>query len=131
MSLDPILEASLAVQLHFVTVVPAFALGTWLIFASRKGAKPHRTLGAVYLALMTITATAAIFVQELNPGHFIWLHAFVALTYWSVFRALWSIRRKRIDLHKRAMLGLYIGGLLIAGGFTFLPGRVMYRMFFN
>ncbi len=29
------------------------------------------------------------------------------------------------------MLGTFIGGILIAGGLTFLPGRVMYNVFFG
>jgi uncharacterized membrane protein len=29
------------------------------------------------------------------------------------------------------MRGLYFGGLMIAGALTFLPGRIMYRMFFG
>jgi uncharacterized membrane protein len=29
------------------------------------------------------------------------------------------------------MRGLYIGGLIIAGLLTFIPGRIMYRMFFG
>jgi uncharacterized membrane protein len=28
-------------------------------------------------------------------------------------------------------LGVYIGGLIIAGAFTFYPGRLMYRLFFE
>src|SRR5579862_3815673 len=50
MDLKPILDAPFAVKLHLATVVPAFALGTWLIFFSRKGAPVHRALGAIYLA---------------------------------------------------------------------------------
>ena len=42
MSLAPLFAAPFAVQLHVFTVVPAFALGTWLIFLSRKGARRHR-----------------------------------------------------------------------------------------
>ena len=29
------------------------------------------------------------------------------------------------------MRGLYFGGLIIAGLLTFLPGRIMHRMFFG
>jgi uncharacterized membrane protein len=32
MTLEPLLQAPLAVQLHVATVLPAFALGTWVIF---------------------------------------------------------------------------------------------------
>jgi len=29
------------------------------------------------------------------------------------------------------MIGLYVGALLIAGAFTFLPGRLMHQIFFG
>ena len=37
--------------LHLATVVPAFAIGTWLL-VRRKGSPSHRALGRVYLVLM-------------------------------------------------------------------------------
>jgi uncharacterized membrane protein len=80
---------------------------------------------------MTVTATAAIFIHQLRPGSFSLLHLFVVLTYWSVFSAIWNLRRKNIRGHQMAMIGLYVGGLLIAGGLTFLPGRIMHRLFFG
>ena len=131
MNFAPVAEAPLAIRIHLATVVPAFLLGTWLIFFSRKGARMHRAIGAAYLVLMTITATAAIFIRQLRPGSFSLLHLFVVLTYWSVFSAIWNLRRKNIRGHQMAMIGLYVGGLLIAGGLTFLPGRIMHRLFFG
>lgn len=126
-----IAEAPLAIRLHLLTVIPAFALGTWLLFLSRKGSPPHRALGFAYLGLMTVTAVIALFIQALRPGHWSWIHLFVPLTFWSVSMAIWRIRKGDIAGHKRAMHGLYFGGLLIAGGFTFFPGRLMYRLFFE
>jgi uncharacterized membrane protein len=131
MNFSAVTEASLPIQIHLATVVPAFVLGTWLIFFSKKGSPIHRTLGKIYLVLMTITAITTIFVRQLNPGHLSWLHLFIPLTAWGVFNALWSIRRRDFKSHQRSMLGLYLGGLLIAGGLTFLPGRVMHRLFFG
>jgi uncharacterized membrane protein len=29
------------------------------------------------------------------------------------------------------MIGVYVGGLLVAGGLTFIPGRLMWRVFFG
>jgi uncharacterized membrane protein len=29
------------------------------------------------------------------------------------------------------MIGLYIGGILIAGGLAFMPGRIMHEMVFG
>jgi uncharacterized membrane protein len=131
MNFAAVAEAPLAVKIHLATVVPAFFLGTWLIFFSRKGSPVHRIAGATYLVLMTVTATAAIFIRQLRPGSFSLLHLFVLLTYWSVFSALWNLRRKNIRGHQAAMIGLYVGGLLIAGSLTFLPGRIMHRLFFG
>jgi uncharacterized membrane protein len=131
MNLAPLADAPLAVKLHLATVLPAFALGTWLIFFSTKGAPYHRRLGAIYLALMTVTAVAAFFIRSINRGGLSPIHLFVPLTLFSVFGALWSVRRGNIRGHRYAMLGLYFGGLLIAGGLTLLPGRLLHRIVFG
>jgi uncharacterized membrane protein len=121
----------LAIQIHLVTVVPAFFLGTWLIFFSGKGSRYHRVLGSIYLVLMTITAIAAAFIRSLNPGQLSWIHIFVPVTLFGVVSAIWRIRQKDVAGHKAAMLGVYFGGLIIAGSLTFYPGRLMYRLFFE
>ena len=138
MTLEPILAAPLAVQLHFVTVVPAFVVGTWLLFFSRKGSPRHRLLGKVYLGLMAATATAALFIRsfsglsvDVGPLRLGLLHLFVPLTAHGVYGALATIRAGNIAGHRSAMRGLYFGGLIIAGALAFAPGRVMYRMFFG
>jgi len=67
MNIDPILQAPLAIQVHLATVLPAFAIGTWQIFFSTKGARWHRALGFVYLALMTITGGCGLFRSQRRP----------------------------------------------------------------
>lgn len=135
MSLAPLLAASFAIKLHVVTVVPAFFLGTWLIFFSRKGAKLHRAIGYVYLALMTVTSIAALFVRTIMPNGPFWgfspIHLFVPLTLSGVVGALYYARRHNIKAHRRSMLGVYIGGILIAGSFTLVPGRIMHAVVFG
>ena len=131
MNMGLIASAPLAIQLHLVTVLPAFALGSWLLFISKKGSPWHRKLGFVYLTLMTVTAIIAIFIQSLHPGHWSWVHLFVPLTFWGVFAAIWRIRAGDVKGHQRAMFGLYFGGLIIAGGFTFFPGRLLHAIFFS
>lgn len=135
MTLAPLLAAPLAVRIHVATVVPAFFLGTWLIFFSRKGAKNHRAAGYVYLALMTVTAVTALFIQTLMPGGpfggFSPIHLFVPLTLSGVVGALYYARRHDIKAHRRSMMGVYIGGLLIAGSFAFMPGRIMHALVFG
>jgi uncharacterized membrane protein len=131
MNIGLIAAAPLAIKIHLATVLPAFAIGSWLIFASRKGSLTHRSLGAIYLALMTVTAIAAFFIRSINFPNLSPVHLFVPLTLFGVAAALWYIRRGNVKGHRNAMIGLYCGGLLLAGGLTLLPGRLLYRVFFG
>jgi len=129
MNLDLIADAPLAIKIHLAMVIPAFVIGTWLIFFSAKGARWHRALGAIYLALMTVTAVAAFFIRSIIPESLSPVHLFIPLTLFGVFGALWNVRRGNIRGHRNAMLGLYFGGLLIAGALTLVPGRLLHRVF--
>ena len=138
MSLQPILDAPLAIQLHVITVVPAFVLGTWLLFFSTKGSRHHRLAGKVYLTLMVLTSLAAICVRSFSsvslgvgPLKLGVIHLFVPLTLNGVWTTLAALRAGDIERHRRSMRGLYFGGLIIAGLLTFMPGRIMYRIFFG
>ncbi|MGB1173938.1 MAG: hypothetical protein ACPG4H_09440 [Marinobacterium sp.] len=46
----------------------------------------------------------------------------------SVIAAYDAIKRKNIDRHRKAMIGLYTGGVLIAGTFTLMPGRFLHAL---
>jgi uncharacterized membrane protein len=131
MNISVLLQAPLAIKVHLATVVPAFAIGTWQIFASVKGSGLHRALGFVYLVLMTVTAGAAFFIRSVGHGSLTLIHLFVPLTLFSVVGALWYARSGNTKGHRNAMLGLYFGGLIFAGALAFLPGRLMFRVFFQ
>jgi uncharacterized membrane protein len=45
--------------------------------------------------------------------------------------AVMHARRHDIAQHRMAMLMLFTGALVIAGGFTFLPGRIMHAVVFS
>ena len=64
-------------------------------------------------------------------NHFGWIHTFSVLTIVTVPRAYFAIKRGDVESHKRHMIGLYFGALIIAGGFTFFPGRYLYQLFFG
>ena len=135
MTLEPLLHAPLAVRFHVATVVPAALIGTWLIFFSRKGAPLHRALGYTYLTLMTVTAISTLWVHQLMPnGPFFGLspiHLLIPLVFFGVYNAIMGARTHNIARHRYAMLSVYIGGILIAGGFTFFPGRIMHAVVFG
>lgn len=87
------------------------------------------------MVLMLITAVIALFMpSQVGPalfGHFGFIHLFCLLVFYSVPTAYLAIKKGNIKRHRRAMLGLYIGGLLIAGAFTFTPGRLLHHWLFT
>ncbi len=135
MTLEPLLHASPAVQIHVATVVPAALIGTWQIFFSTKGAPPHRALGYLYMVLMTVTALSTLWLHEIMPNGpfygFSPIHLLIPLTLLGVYGAIQGARTHHIAQHRRSILTVYIGGILIAGGFTFLPGRIMHAVVFG
>ncbi len=134
MNLQPLLDAPLAIHVHLATVLPAVVFGLWLLLFSRKGGHAHRLIGAAYMVLMTVTCGAALLIHSTNPSGplgFSFIHLFVPLTLFGIVRALLAARRHDARAHRSAMLGVFVGGILIAGAFTFAPGRIMYQMFFG
>lgn len=120
--------------LHLVTVVPCFFLGAWLL-ARRKGTAMHRRLGRVYAVLMLLTALITLAMPaEVGPalfGHFGFIHLFSVLVLVSIPLAVVSIRRGNLRAHRGHMLGAYCGGILIAGGFALVPGRLLHGWLFG
>ncbi len=45
--------------------------------------------------------------------------------------AVLHARRHRVAKHRNAMITIFAGALLIAGLFTFVPGRIMYNVAFG
>ena len=119
-----------ALSVHLITVIPAIPLGGYL-FATRKGGPRHRLLGKIWLGLMLTTAISTIFIRNLANGGFSWIHLLTLLTLVSVPQALLSARRGDIAAHRKHMVTFYLGSLIIAGGFTFLPGRTMWQWAFG
>ena len=120
--------------LHLVTVVPCFFLGAWLL-ARRKGTAMHKRLGRVYAVLMLFTALITLVMPaEVGPallGHFGFIHLFSVLVFVSIPLAVVSIRRGNLRAHRGHMLGVYFGGILIAGGFALVPGRLLHGWLFG
>jgi uncharacterized membrane protein len=114
---------------HLATVLPAFVIGSVMLLR-RKGTQPHRALGRVFMLLMAATAAISLCMPaQVGPqwlGHFGFIHAFSLLTLYLVPTGWLAARRGDIRVHRGRMVGLYVGGLVIAGGFAFMPGRLMH-----
>ncbi len=119
---------------HLATVVPCIFLGAYLLLF-RKGDRIHKLLGKIYMSLMMFTAIASLFLPALvGPqflGHFGWIHLFSFLTLYSIPTALIAVKKGQIRRHKIKMIMLYVGAIMIAGGFTLSPGRYLHEVFFG
>lgn len=120
--------------LHLATVVPCFVIGTVLLLI-KKGTKVHINFGRIYMILMLFTATVTLFMPaQVGPtlfDHFGWIHSFSFLTLYTIPTAYWAIKKGNVKVHKRKMIMLYFGAIIIAGAFTFTPGRYLHDVFFT
>ncbi|MCW0981403.1 DUF2306 domain-containing protein [Agrobacterium sp. BT-220-3] len=131
MSLQPLLDAPFAVQLHVATVTPAAIIGAVVLFFP-KGTPLHRLLGKIWVVLMVVTSFSTFFIHELNVFYgFSPIHLMSLFTIYGCLQSVYFARRGDIKRHMRIMQGVYLGGIVIAGGFTFLPGRIMNGVVFG
>ena len=131
--------ASLDIQLHWATVTIAFFAGLLQLVLSKGGAR-HRVTGRVYAGMMIATSVAAFFIRSPAPDDAMGylsltgmspIHLFIPLTLFTVTAGVFAARRGNIRAHKRHMVGSFLGALVIAGAFTFIPGRRMHLLFFG
>ena len=131
MNLTPLLDASLAIQLHAYAALAAFALGV-VQLARVKGTSSHRALGYTWVGLMLIVAVSSFWIHDLRIwGPWSPIHLLSIMVLAMLPLAIYFARVHRVRGHKLTMLGLFSGALIIAGIFTLLPGRIMYRMVFG
>ena len=115
--------------LHMTCAFAALAIGTALMIGV-KGTQAHRTLGYAWSACMLVTAVSSFWIHTSNGG-FSFIHFLSGWTTIAVPLAIAFVRRKQVRRHARMMTSVFVGGLLIAGLLTFLPGRLMFSLFFG
>jgi uncharacterized membrane protein len=131
MTLAPLLNASIAIQLHAFAAIAAFALGL-MQFARSKGTFSHRTFGWIWVMLMLIVAISSFWIHDIKLWG-IWspIHILSVVTLVSLPLAVWMARKHNVRAHRYWMLGIFAGALVIAGIFTFVPGRIMHGVIFG
>lgn len=130
MDLAPILTASTAIQVHLICALIAVGLVCFIALLPR-GGHWHKFLGRVWVAFMCVTAVSSFWISEIN--HFMGfsaIHLLSVFTLYSCWHGVSAIRRGNIKTHRLAMVSMVIGGLISAGGFAFMPDRIMHRIFF-
>jgi uncharacterized membrane protein len=131
MNLAPLLAAPAIIQIHAFAALGAFALGA-LQLAAPKGTIPHRTIGWIWAGLMLAVVLSSFFIHTIRLwGPFSPIHLLSIFTLAMLPLAVWRARQHDVRKHRRAMMSLFVGALLIAGIFTFMPGRIMHAVLFG
>lgn len=127
MTLAPLLAAPAVIQLHALAALTSLAAGLTVLFL-HKGTARHRLIGWVFVVAMALTAASSAFIT--SNGRYSAIHLLSLLTAVNLPYAIIMRRRGNIVAHRSAMLWLF-AGLVVAGAFTLVPGRLMNKLAFD
>lgn len=131
MSIEPLLTASAAIQFHVLAALLALGIGLGILLGP-KGTVPHRVMGWLWALLMAAIALSSFWIHELNIlAGFSPIHLLSVATLAGLPVLILAARRHDLRRHRRMVYTLYFAALVTAGLFTFMPGRIMYRVAFG
>jgi uncharacterized membrane protein len=131
MTLAPLLNASPTIQIHAFSAMAALLIGA-VQFAAPKGTLPHRAIGAVWVLLMLSVSISSFFIHTIRLwGPWSPIHLLSIFTLVTLPLAVLYAHRHDVARHRLAMISIFTGGLVIAGLFTFVPGRIMHAVLFG
>jgi len=133
MSLTPV------IAIHLCAALAALVIGPVALWARRGHARNassqrprlHRAAGYAWVTLMLITAVSALFIRDFNLPNiagYTPIHLLIPFTLGTLFLAFRHLLRGNIAGHRKNMLGLYVGGCIVAGAFTLLPSRTLGQL---
>ncbi len=115
---------------HIATICIALIL-TPIMMLRQRGDKGHRQLGWIWVSALALTALLTFNIRYLNHGQFSFIHLLSAWTLVQVVVIVRSAKAHNVARHRRAVRGMVIGALLIAGFFTFPFNRLMGQWLFS
>lgn len=119
--------ASPAIYIHTAVAVLGFVIGA-MVLVIRKGTARHKLLGRIFGVAALATALSSFFIHEINLwGQWSHIHLISIYVIFSVITSIAAIRKGNVVAHQNGMLALYVSGFIIAGGFTFMPDRLLYH----
>ena len=109
----------------------AFVLGV-VQLAALKGTTRHRALGYTWAALILFVAISSFWIHDLRVWG-IWspIHLLSIFTLTMVPLGIFHARGHNVRHHQLTMIGIFSGALIVAGLFTFVPGRIMHKVLFG
>jgi uncharacterized membrane protein len=121
------------VAIHLTFALVALVLGPFALWA-RKGSRPHRAAGYMWVAMMVGAAVSAMFIRDYrlpNIAGYTPIHLLVIATFHGVIRGLWAIVHGEVATHRKAMQQTYFLACVGAGVFTLLPGRYLGHLLWH
>ena len=132
MSFTPLLTLPPAVAVHLAAALAAIALGPVALYRRRRD-RAHKMVGYTWVTAMLLTATSSFALSAdilpLGAG-FGPIHLLSLWVLWQLWRGVMAALAGNAQRHRGIMGGLYWTGLMVAGVFTLLPGRVLNRVLF-
>ncbi len=113
---------------HLSAALAALLVGA-VQLARVKGTAGHRVLGWTWAALMLTVALTSLWIPAFL--HFTWIHVFTLITLVTLPLGLWRAHRHQVVDHAKTMRGLYLGGMVVAGIFTLVPGRLLGNLLWH
>ncbi len=117
------------IKIHLFTALGALGLGAVLMVV-RKGRTFHRVAGWAWVSLVATVAGSSIFITQLNNGKWSLIHLLTAWTLLVLPLAVIAAKRHKVVAHRKTMMGLFYGGFAINLIIAFMPGRLLWNLFF-
>ena len=125
------------IAVHMTAAITATVLGPfamWARLGMTKRPKLHRAFGYVWVTMMIVAATSAIFIRSnigLKWHGFSPIHILIIVTFAMLILAFRALAKSNIVGHRKYMVRLYIGACLVAGGFALSPERYLGSLLWN
>lgn len=129
--LDPLISASLQVQIHVVAAVLSILIGP-LALLRRSRDRVHKILGYGWVSAMSVTVASSFLIWDLRIfGPFSPIHILSVFTAVGLYQGVRYAVRRQARAHQRTMQQLYFWALGVAGTLSFMPGRIMNQLVFE
>jgi len=122
------------IAVHMSAALGAVALGPVALWARQRGrSRPrlHRAFGYAWVTLMIAAAVSAVFIRDFtlpNIAGYTPIHLLVPVTLGMLATSFYKLAQGNVNAHRLLMRGLYVGGCVVAGGFTLLPNRYLGKL---
>lgn len=132
MTLAPLTDLPLALQLHLWPALLALVLGPVALYRRRRD-RLHKVAGYTWVVAMALVAGGAFWLEAaVLPIAFGFgpIHVLSVVVLYGLLRGVLAARAGDTTGHAAWMRGLYWQALFIAGTLTLLPGRMLNALLF-